>query len=254
MNTTRIKEILAARGLRPLRQLGQNFLAEPSLAAQIAEAIGPAGPEPVQEIGPGLGALTRGLLAAGHAVEAFEVDQGLISFLREEFKEEPRFKLTEGDALKTLSGHPARSVLCGNLPYSISTPLLVQLALRQPPPKTVVVTLQKEVADRFGAQPRTPDYGAVTVLLQTVFQIEKVRALPPEVFYPRPRVDSSVLRLTRRSSFPGGLEKFYAFVRKGFSQRRKQLKRVLPVDLARRAEELDPSEWWQLYEQHGREI
>ena len=182
------------------------------------------------------------------------MDQGLISFLREEFKEEPRFKLTEGDALKTLSGHPARSVLCGNLPYSISTPLLVQLALRQPPPKTVVVTLQKEVADRFGAQPRTPDYGAVTVLLQTVFQIEKVRALPPEVFYPRPRVDSSVLRLTRRSSFPGGLEKFYAFVRKGFSQRRKQLKRVLPVDLARRAEELDPSEWFQLYEQCGRAV
>jgi 16S rRNA (adenine1518-N6/adenine1519-N6)-dimethyltransferase len=118
----------------------------------------------------------------------------------------------------------------------------------------VVVTLQKEVADRFAAPPRTSDYGAVSVLLQTVFQIEKVRSLPPEVFYPRPRVDSAVLRLKRRSSVPGGLDKFYAFVRKGFSQRRKQLKRVLPVDLARRAEELDPSEWWQLYEQCGRAV
>ena len=187
-------------------------------------------------------------------MEAFEVDQGLISFLREDFQDESRFHLIEGDALKTLSTHPARPVLCGNLPYSISTPLLVHLALRQPPPQIVVVTLQKEVADRFAAQPRTSEYGAVTVLLQTVFQIEKVRALPPEVFYPRPRVDSSVLRLTRRPSVPADREKFYAFVRKGFSQRRKQLKRVLPVDLARRAEELDPAEWWQLYERHGREV
>ena len=187
-------------------------------------------------------------------MEAFEVDQGLISFLREEFQDEPRFRLIEGDALKTLPGHTPRSVLCGNLPYSISTPLLVHLALRQPPPETIVVTLQKEVAERFTAPPHTSDYGAVTVLLQTVFRIEKIRALPPEVFYPRPRVDSSVLRLTRRPSFPGDLEKFYAFVRRGFSQRRKQLKRVLPVDLARRAEELDPTEWFRLYEQCGRAI
>ena len=194
------------------------------------------------------------MLATGCSVEALEIDQGLISFLREDFKDEPRFKLIEGDALKTLSSQPSRKILCGNLPYSISTPLLVQLALRRPPPETVVVTLQKEVADRFAAQPRTSDYGAVTVLLQSVFQIEKVRSLPPEVFYPRPRVDSVVLRLTCRPSVPGQLDKFYAFVRKGFSQRRKQLKRVLPVDLARRAEELNPSEWWQLYEQCGRAV
>ena len=201
-----------------------------------------------------MGALTRALFSAGHSVEAFEMDQGLISFLREEFKHEPRFRLIGGDALKTLPGQPPRPVLCGNLPYSISTPLLVQLTLRQPPPETVVVTLQKEVADRFAAHPRTSEYGAVTVLLQTVFRMERLRDLPPEVFYPRPRVDSSVLRLTRRTPLPGDLENFYAFVRKGFSQRRKQLKRVLPVDLARRAEELDPSEWWQLYERHGREV
>ncbi|NDE85096.1 MAG: hypothetical protein EB056_03575, partial [Verrucomicrobia bacterium] len=151
LNTTRIKEILAARGLRPLRQLGQNFLAEPALATIIAHALPKSLHEPVQEIGPGLGALTRALMMIGHSVEAFELDQGLIHWLREEFQNEPRFRLIEGDALKTLSQHPARSLVCGNLPYSISTPLLVQLALRPIPPQTIVVTLQKEVADRYAA-------------------------------------------------------------------------------------------------------
>ncbi|NBR71801.1 MAG: ribosomal RNA small subunit methyltransferase A, partial [Proteobacteria bacterium] len=125
--------------------------------------------------------------------------------------------------------------VCGNLPYSISTPLLVQLALRSPPPATIVVTLQKEVADRYSALPRTSAYGAVSVLLQSVFEIEKIRQLPPEVFYPRPQVDSAVLRFTRRSSVPKDLEGFHAFVKKGFSQRRKKLKGLLPVALDRRA-------------------
>ena len=229
-------------------------MAEPALATVIAHALPKSTSEPVQEIGPGLGALTRALLTIGHSVEAYELDQGLIRWLQNEFQNQPRFRLIEGDALKTLSQHPARPLVCGNLPYSISTPLLVQLALRPAPPEMIVVTLQKEVADRFAAQPRTADYGAVTVLLQSVFQIEKVRSLPPEVFYPRPRVDSTVLRLTRRSAIPTDLEHFHAFVRKGFSQRRKQLKRVLSVDLARRAEELDPQEWRQLYEQCGRAV
>ena len=125
---------MATRGLRPLRQLGQNFLAEPALATVIAHALPKAKTEPVQEIGPGLGALTRALLTIGHSVEAFEIDHGLISWLREEFEKEPRFQLIEGDALKTLPQHPPRAHVCGNLPYSISTPLLVQLALRSPPP------------------------------------------------------------------------------------------------------------------------
>lgn len=245
---------MATRGLRPLRQLGQNFLAEPALATVIAHALPKSKTEPVQEIGPGLGALTRALLAIGHSVEAFEVDHGLIQWLREEFKSEPRFKLIEGDALKTLPQHPSRSLVCGNLPYSISTPLLVQLALRPTPPQTIVVTLQKEVADRYAALPRTPDYGAVTVLLQTVFNIEKIRQLPPEVFYPRPQIDSSVLRLTRRDSVPKDLESFHAFVKKGFSQRRKKLKGLLSVDLDSRAEELDPAQWNTLYESTRRKV
>jgi len=193
-------------------------------------------------------------LTIGHSVEAFELDQGLIHWLREEFQNEPRFRLIEGDALKTLSQHPARSLVCGNLPYSISTPLLVQLALRPIPPQTIVVTLQKEVADRYAAAPRTPDYGAVTVLLQSVFAIEKIRQLPPEVFYPRPQIDSTVLRLVRRDSLPPDREGFHAFVRKGFSQRRKKLKGLLSVDLDRRAEELDPAEWRDLYERTGRKV
>lgn len=245
---------MATRGLRPLRQLGQNFLAEPALATVIAHALPKAKTEPVQEIGPGLGALTRALLTIGHSVEAFEIDHGLISWLREEFEKEPRFQLIEGDALKTLPQHPPRAHVCGNLPYSISTPLLVQLALRSPPPEVIVVTLQKEVADRYLALPRTSEYGAVSVLLQSVFDIEKIRHLPPEVFYPRPQVDSAVLRLTRRPISLTDLEPFYAFVKKGFSQRRKKLRGLLSVDLDLRAEELNPSEWRTLYESTRRKV
>lgn len=130
----------------------------------------------------------------------------------------------------------------------------MQLALRTPPPQIIVVTLQKEVANRFAAVPRTSAYGASSILLQSVFKIETVRQLPPDVFYPRPLIDSTVLRLTRRDSLPSDLPNFHAFVRQGFSQRRKQLKRVLPVDLTCRAEELDPTEWLALYERVGRKV
>lgn len=224
------------------------------MATVIAHALPKSSPEPVQEIGPGLGALTRALLTIGHSIEAFEVDQGLIHWLQEEFKDQPRFQLIEGDALKTLPQHPPRALVCGNLPYSISTPLLVQLALRPTPPETVVVTLQKEVADRYTAAPRTADYGAVSVLLQSVFSMERVRQLPPEVFYPRPQVDSTVLRLNRLPRIPEDREGLHAFVKKGFSQRRKKLKGLLPVDLDRRAEELDPATWLSLYERIGRNL
>ncbi|NBS49980.1 MAG: hypothetical protein EBS97_05135, partial [Verrucomicrobia bacterium] len=96
MNTTQIRDILATRGLRPLRQLGQNFLAEPALATVIAHSLPKSTAEPVQEIGPGLGALTRALLTIGHSVEAFEIDHGLTAWLREEFQNERRFRLIEG--------------------------------------------------------------------------------------------------------------------------------------------------------------
>jgi 16S rRNA (adenine1518-N6/adenine1519-N6)-dimethyltransferase len=209
---------LATRGLRPLRQLGQNFLAEPALATVIAHTLPKAKSEPVQEIGPGLGALTRALLTIGHSVEAFEIDHGLISWLREEFEKEPRFQLIEGDALKTLPQHPPRAHVCGNLPYSISTPLLVQLALRSPPPEVIVVTLQKEVADRYSALPRTSEYGAVSVLLQSVFDIEKIRNLPPEVFYPRPQVDSA--------NIPDRPRAFPRFCQKGLLPKKKETERT----------------------------
>ncbi len=110
------------------------------------------------------------------------------------------------------------------------------------------------MADRYCALPRTSAYGAVSVLLQSVFSIEKIRNLPPEVFYPRPQVDSAVLRLTRHPTLPTNLAPFYAFIKKGFSQRRKKLKGLLPVNLDLRAEELDPTQWRDLYESTRREL
>jgi 16S rRNA (adenine1518-N6/adenine1519-N6)-dimethyltransferase len=249
---TEIRAVLAARGLRPLKQLGQNFLHDRNLAAWLAEQA-LAGEEKgaeVVEIGPGLGALTSQLLERGARVIALEKDRGLCVFLRERFAAEiadGRLDLRHGDALELLPQVTA-SAICGNLPYYISTPLLME-SLRLDARRLFFV-VQKEVGQRLASTPGGKIYGALSVLVQAACEVELVRTLPGSVFFPPPEVASVAVLLRRREQplvAAGDRAKFTAFVQRGFSQRRKKLSNLLPVEDGRRAEHLSPEEWAQLW-------
>ena len=256
MTLTEIRTALDSRGLRPLKQLGQNFLHDQNLAKWLADhAV--AGVDPgatIMEIGPGLGALTSVLLGKKLHLIALEKDRGLCVFLREKFKSEietGNFDLREGDALELipqLEKPPA--VICGNLPYYISTPLLME-CLRLPGiPARLFFLVQKEVGQRLASLPSNKTYGALSVLVQAGYHVGVVRTLPGSVFYPPPEVESVAVQLTPRTDplvAPEERERFSAVVQRGFSQRRKKLSNLLNTDDGRRAEHLTPVEWVELW-------
>jgi len=258
MTLTEIRAALDSRGLRPLKQLGQNFLHDQNLAKWLADhaVAGIDDGALVVEIGPGLGALTSVLLGKNLRLIALEKDRGLCVFLREYFGAEiARGSLDsrEGDALEMLPRLGVTpAVICGNLPYYISTPLLME-CLRLPGiPARLFFLVQKEVGQRLASQPGNKTYGALSVLVQSGYEISIVRTLPGSVFYPPPEVESVAVQLVPRAEplvFPAERERFAAVVQRGFSQRRKKLSNLLPTDDGRRAEHLSPTEWVELWRQ-----
>lgn len=262
MTLTEIRAALESRGLRPLKQLGQNFLHDQNLASWLAErAVEGTGPGAVVvEIGPGLGSLTEFLLKKNLRLIALEKDRGLCVFLREHFREEiaqGRLDLREGDALELLPRlgvNPA--VICGNLPYYISTPLLME-CLRLPDSGVRLFFLvQKEVGQRLASLPGSKTYGALSVLVQTTCIVTLARTLPGSVFYPPPEIESVAVQLVPRPQPLIAIEEREAFVeivQRGFSQRRKKLSNLLPTSDGRRAEQLTPAEWVDLWRSCGRQ-
>jgi 16S rRNA (adenine1518-N6/adenine1519-N6)-dimethyltransferase len=250
MTLTEIKEALETNGLRPLKSLGQNFLFDQNICQQIVKVLAPEKDAHVIEIGPGLGAITGLLLDLEIQLTALEIDRGLIRYLRGQFQHFHNFTLVEGDAVETLSAVTQGNYLIGNLPYNASTPIMVALLNRSELPLRCVFMLQKETGQRYAAAARSSDYGAITVYLQSFYQVTLVRSVPPSVFFPAPEVQSVVVQFDR---LPGSFlahdqrRAFYDFVRKGFSQRRKKLKNLLPVTLESRAEELSVAEWQKLF-------
>jgi len=258
MTLTEIRAALDSRGLRPLKQLGQNFLHDQNLAKWLAEhAV--AGLDPgatVVEIGPGLGALTSVLLGKNLRIIALEKDRGLCVFLREQFGPEiarGNLDLREGDALEMLPRLGVTpAVICGNLPYYISTPLLMECLRLPGPPARLFFLVQKEVGQRLASLPGNKTYGALSVLVQAGYDVALVRTLPGSVFYPAPEVESVAVQLTPRAQplvVPADRERFAAVVQRGFSQRRKKLSNLLPTEDGRRAEHLAPAEWVELWRQ-----
>ncbi|MCC6659839.1 MAG: ribosomal RNA small subunit methyltransferase A [Phycisphaerales bacterium] len=251
---TRIKELLAARGLAPRHALGQNFLIDQNLVRKLVDAgLAPVrsggldahGPGPsraprvVLEVGPGTGTLTEELLARGCEVVACELDPGLASLLREALEAEHgrRLHLIEGDCLDSkrevsstvlaaLGGRPF--TLIANLPYAAATPLMLALLTGHPECHGLYVTVQREVADRMLARPGTKDFGTLGIVAQAVAEPVLLASLPPECFWPRPEVTSAMVAVPRRAEpltdDPARLADFCQAV---FSRRRKQLGSVL---------------------------
>jgi 16S rRNA (adenine1518-N6/adenine1519-N6)-dimethyltransferase len=262
MKLSDIRATLQEIHVSPVKTLGQNFLHDQNLARWIVDQAQVTSDDYVLEIGPGLGALTKLLLEKGARVLAIEKDRRLANFLRERFSRE-RLEILNIDALKfdagVLFSHRSAKLL-GNLPYNISSALLVKFLAFPSPISLWLFTLQKEMAMRFSAKPSTHDYGALTLRIQLRHHVKYLRTVPATVFFPRPEIDSAVVRILPRDpqELPSHDEELLVkLIRLGFSQRRKQLRKLLRerVDnwdtLARRlnldpkvrAEELSLLQW-----------
>jgi 16S rRNA (adenine1518-N6/adenine1519-N6)-dimethyltransferase len=213
---------------RPRRRFGQHFLESDAVLEQMAERLGYSAADRVLEIGPGEGALTRYLLAAGPALTVIEIDRDLVAVLRQRF---PGLNVIEADVLRfdftPLLGADLRIV--GNLPYNISTPLLLRLFELLPRIRDLHFLLQKEVVDRLAAVPGTKDWGRLALLAQHGAIIEPLFDVGPEQFRPPPKVISTFVRITPRAAqLPlRSRAVFVTVLRTAFQQRRKTLRNAL---------------------------
>ena len=218
------------QGHRARKRFGQNFLRDPNIIRRIVAAIDPKPSEHLVEIGPGLGALTGPLIEAAGHLTAIELDRDLAARLRERFPEE-RLQLIEGDALRfDFASLPAPLRVAGNLPYNVSTPLLFHLAEYADRIADMTFMLQKEVVERMAAEPGSPAYGRLSVMLQQRFSVRKCFDVPPGAFVPMPKVTSSIVRLIPLPAGTHALEDpecFSRLVAAAFNQRRKTLRNAL---------------------------
>ena len=211
-------------------KLGQNFLRDPQAIERIAAALGDLTGETVIEIGPGQGAITRALAARAEHVIAVELDRQLAAYLRSQFPAE-RVRVVEADVLQfnfaAAAGEAGKRLpVAGNLPYYITSPILMKLAQNHPALDRAVLMVQRELADRIVAAPGSRDYGVLSVAVQMYGPVEPLFTLPPTAFSPPPDVHSTVFRwrfAPRFAEFAVDEAGFLRFVREIFAQKRKTL-------------------------------
>ena len=216
------------------KRFGQNFLHDEGIIHAIVSLIGPSGDAAILEIGPGLGALTKPLLANLERLDLLEIDRDLVAYWRKQ--QLPGLTITEGDALnfdflawaraKKSSGSKQIKVV-GNLPYNISSPLLFHLVGAATEIDEQVFMLQAEVVERMVADAGSSEYSRLSVMLQARYHLEKLLDVPPEAFDPQPKVNSAVVRMIPRSNFNTSPEEWRALekvVAAAFAQRRKMLR------------------------------
>ena len=265
MKLSDIRAALREIPISPAKSLGQNFLHDQNLARWIVDQAQITPQDYVVEIGPGLGGLTRFILERGARVVAIEKDPRLADFLRRRFDRE-RLEVINSDALKfdpRILFARRQVKLLGNLPYNISSALLLRFLQQPSPISFALFMLQKEMAMRLSASPSTHDYGALTLRVHLHYHVKYLRSIPPTVFFPRPDVDSAVVRILPRD--PLELPQhddalLLKLIGLGFSQRRKQLGKLLRTNVCdwskvaaalhisanARAEELSLLQWIEL--------
>lgn len=243
-----IQELLRRSGFRFSKSMGQNFLTASWVPEQIADSAGLDRDTAVLEIGPGVGCLTEQLAKRAGKVLAVELDRSLAPVLRETLAPYENIEVLFGDILK--QDIPAmvkerfggmRAVVCANLPYNVTSPLLTAL-IRADCFETITVMIQREVARRICAAANTPDYGAFGLFVQWYCDTELLFDVPPHCFHPQPKVTSSVIRLTKRSEKPFAVsneEMLFKIIRAAFNQRRKTLPNALSAGLGLERAEIE---------------
>ncbi len=234
MNKKELIAELEKLGMRPGRGLGQNFLLDGNLLDWIVRAARVSPQDNILEVGPGFGALTSRLVAAGANLTAIEYDHRLAAYNREKFASGNNFRLVEADACRVdydelfPDGTPYRSV--ANLPYAISSVFIAKLLECRNKPQSMFFMLQKEMAERLAAVPGTKAYGALSVRIQLFYNVKIEKIVPPEVFCPPPEVESALISFELRKDkhySDAEVRMISRVVRTAFNQRRKQLGKVL---------------------------
>ena len=230
-----IKKILVERDLKLTKSLGQNFLHDQNQVQRIVAAGELSTTDKVLEIGPGLGPLTEYLLVAAGEVTAIEMDRRLVDFLQVKFADDKKLALVHDDALSYVKTHRNWKdwKLVANLPYSVASPLMVELAQADEPPERMVATIQLEVAQRIAAKAGGEHYGILTLLLQLHYEVHGSFKIPATCFFPPPDIDSACITLILRDQplLPKALNAaFVKIVKRGFSQRRKMMLKLLKED------------------------
>jgi len=236
-----IQALLAQASGRSRHRFGQHFMIDGNLVRLVADAGQIQPGDLTIEIGPGTGTLTEELLARGADVLAVEIDSNLADFLERQFAAPAKFRLIRGDALAgkhALNSELLAAIvsaksrdrtvrLVANLPYNIAAPLVIEALIAGV--DVLTFTVQKEVADRLRAAPGTDDYGPLSIVAQLLSGVELLRKLPPEAFWPRPKVHSALVRLVRDDQLHDRAAALGTFVHRLFSARRKMLKKALAL-------------------------
>ncbi|MCM3006900.1 16S rRNA (adenine(1518)-N(6)/adenine(1519)-N(6))-dimethyltransferase RsmA [Priestia koreensis] len=239
----RTKEILDKYGFSFKKSLGQNFLIDTNILHRIVDHAEITEETGAIEIGPGIGALTEQLAKRAKKVVAFEIDQRLLPILADTLSPYPNVKVIHQDILKADVQTVVKDefqeckdlMVVANLPYYVTTPILMKLLEEQLPLRGIVVMLQKEVADRIAAEPGNKSYGSLSIAIQYYTEAETVMVVPKTVFNPQPNVDSAVIRLIKRPEPPVKVkdeEFFFQVVRASFAQRRKTILNNLTSNLS----------------------
>ncbi len=231
---SKTRDILKKHGFTFKKSLGQNFLTEPNILRKIVETGAIDDKTNVIEVGPGIGALTEHLARSAHQVLAFEIDDRLIPVLQDTLREYPNVTVQHQDVLTANLPQVTKEVftealpikVVANLPYYITTPIMMHFLESDLPVAEMVVMMQKEVADRISAAPGTKAYGSLTIAVQYYMEAKLAFIVPKTVFVPQPNVDSAILKLTRRPQLAVTVtseKEFFKLTKAAFQLRRKTL-------------------------------